>query len=47
MEFHVLQNFLTFTKGWVYVLMGGALAVFVLWWRFLTARDPENHRNVK
>lgn len=47
MEYHVLQDFLTHTKGTVYVLMGAALVVFVLWWRFLSARDPENHKNVK
>ncbi|MGE4552291.1 MAG: sulfate respiration complex protein HmcD [Desulfovibrionaceae bacterium] len=47
MHFYTLQDFLTHTKGLIYVLMGGALVCFVLWWRFLTGRDPENHKNVK
>lgn len=47
MEFYVLQNFLTFTKGTVYVLMGAGLVLFVLWWKFLFSREPENHSNVQ
>ncbi|WP_022660544.1 sulfate respiration complex protein HmcD [Paucidesulfovibrio longus] len=45
--FYTLQDFLTHTKGSVYILMGLALAGFVGWWRFLVARDPENHKNVR
>ena len=47
MEFYVLQDFLTFTKGNVYLLMGAGLITFVVWWNFLFSREPENHKNVK
>ncbi|MGE4505228.1 MAG: sulfate respiration complex protein HmcD [Desulfovibrionaceae bacterium] len=47
MEYYVLQDFLSFTKGTVYLLMGAGLACFVAWWRFLFSREPENHKNVR
>ncbi len=40
--FHTLQQFLTYTKGGVYLLMGAALIVYLLYWLFLTGRDEEN-----
>jgi len=36
-----LQDFLLSTKGWVYLLMGSALVVFVAYWKFLFSRDND------
>lgn len=47
MEYHVFHDFMKFTKGTVYLLMGGGLVCFVLWWKFLFSREPENHKNVR
>ncbi|QJT08328.1 sulfate respiration complex protein HmcD [Oceanidesulfovibrio marinus] len=35
MEFHTLQDFLTYTKGNVYLIMGGILIAAALFWQFL------------
>ncbi len=35
------QDFLLATKGWVYILMGSALVVFVAYWKFLFSRDND------
>lgn len=35
MEFHTLQEFYTFTKGNVYLIMGGVLIAATLFWQFL------------
>jgi len=40
--FFTLQQFLTYTKGGVYLLMGAALIVYLLFWMFLTGRDKDN-----
>ncbi|HKK32888.1 MAG TPA: hmc operon protein 4 [Desulfomicrobiaceae bacterium] len=39
--YYTLQDFLTFTKGFTYVLMGVGLVGFIGFWRFLTARDDD------
>lgn len=36
-----LQDFLLATKGWVYLLMGASLVVFVAYWKFLFSRDKD------
>ncbi|MGL1861462.1 MAG: hmc operon protein 4 [Pseudodesulfovibrio sp.] len=36
-----LQEFLLATKGWVYLLMGTSLVVFVAYWKFLFSRDKD------
>ena len=35
MEFHTLQEYYTFSKGVVYLLMGGILVAVTLYWQFL------------
>ena len=39
--FYTLQDFLLYTKGWVYILMGASLVVFVAYWKFLFSRDKD------
>jgi len=36
-----LWDFLTFTKGWSYVLAGSLLVAFIPFWAFLTEREPK------
>ena len=43
---YTLQDFLLYTKGWVYVLMGASLVVFVAYWKFLFRRDKEDRKSV-
>jgi choline-glycine betaine transporter len=38
---YTLQDFLLATKGWVYLLMGTSLVVFVAYWKFLFSRDKD------
>ena len=40
-EIYTLQEFLLATKGWVYILMGSALVVFVAYWKYLFSRDKD------
>lgn len=35
MEFHTLQEYYTFSKGVVYLIMGGILIAVTLYWSFL------------
>ncbi len=35
MEFFNLQTYFTFTKGVVYLIMGGILVAVTLYWQFL------------
>lgn len=35
MEIHNLQEYYTFTKGIVYLIMGGALVGVTLFWQYL------------
>ncbi len=35
MEFHTLQEYYTFSKGVVYLIMGGILIAATLYWSFL------------
>ena len=35
MEFYNLQSYYTFTKGTVYLIMGGILVAVTLYWQFL------------
>ena len=39
MDFHTLQDFLTFTKGMSYILMFALLMIFIPFWLFLTERE--------
>ena len=39
--FYTLQDFLLFTKGAAYYLMGAALLGILGFWLFLTGRDEE------
>lgn len=39
--FYTLQDFMVFTKGITYLIMGGILVVMPLFWCFLTQRDDE------
>lgn len=41
MEFTTLHNFLSFTKGVTYVLMGGMLVALGGLWLFLNSRDDD------
>ena len=42
MEYHTLQDFLTFTEGICYVLMLVLLVCFIPFWRYLTEREKED-----
>ncbi len=35
MEFHTLQEYYTFSKGVVYLIMGGILVAVTMYWSFL------------
>ena len=39
--FYTLQDYMVFTKGIVYLIMGGILIVMPLFWLFLTGRDEK------
>jgi choline-glycine betaine transporter len=39
--FYTLQDFMLYTKGWAYILMGASLVVFVAYWKFLFSRDKD------
>jgi len=39
--FYTLQEFLLFTKGAAYYLMGAVLLAILGFWLFITARDEE------
>jgi hypothetical protein len=39
--FYTLQDFLLFTKGAAYYLMGAALLAILGFWLFITGRDEE------
>ncbi len=41
MEIFTLQDFYTYTKGIVYLLMGGALVGVTLYWQFLMGGKEE------
>ncbi len=40
-DFYTLQDFMTYTKGVVYILLPLILIGFVGFWRFLSAQDRE------
>ncbi|SLM30492.1 Protein DVU_0533 [Desulfamplus magnetovallimortis] len=40
--FYTLQDFMVYTKGITYLIMGGLLVFFPLFWLFLTGRDEKN-----
>lgn len=40
-SFYTLQEFMTHTKGVVYIIMVVALLAFVGFWRFLSGNDEE------
>lgn len=40
-EFYTLQEFMTHTKGFAYLLIGVALVALPLFWRFITGRDDK------
>lgn len=40
-DFNTLQEFMTYTKGIAYLLIGVALVVLPLFWHFLTGRDKK------
>ncbi len=42
MDFHVLQDFLTFTKGSCYVAMLIILVTFIPYWLYLTDREKKD-----
>lgn len=44
--FHTLQEFLTFSKGVTYVLMGLFLVLFVGFWRYLDSYDAEKKKTI-
>jgi hypothetical protein len=41
MDFNTLQEFMTHTKGIAYLLIGVALVVLPLFWKFVTGRDDK------
>ncbi len=40
--FYTYQDYLTYTKGVLYLLMIAALIGIALFWRFLSGKDDEN-----
>ncbi|WP_027178262.1 sulfate respiration complex protein HmcD [Maridesulfovibrio bastinii] len=42
MEIHTLQEYYTFTKGIMYLLMGGALVGVTLFWQFLMGGNKKD-----
>ena len=41
MEIYTLQDFMTYTKGITYLIMGGILVLMPIFWQFLTDRDDD------
>ncbi len=39
--FFTLHDFMVYTKGITYLIMGGILIAFPLFWLFLTGRDEK------
>jgi hypothetical protein len=39
--FYTLQEFMTYTKGMTYILMGVSLCVITAYWTFLGDRDDD------
>jgi len=39
MEFFTLHDFMTYTKGITYLVMGGILVFMPLFWKYLSERD--------
>ena len=39
--FYTLQDFFTFTKGVIYILIVATLFILLGFWRFLTGRDED------
>ncbi|NJB68488.1 hypothetical protein GGQ74_002161 [Desulfobaculum xiamenense] len=37
--FYTLHDFMVYSKGWAYTLMGAALVFYLGYWLFLTGRD--------
>ena len=44
--FHTLQEFMTFSKGVTYALMGIGLILFVGFWRFIDGYDEEKKKTI-
>lgn len=44
--FHTLQEFMTFSKGVTYVLMGLVLIAFIGFGRFLFSSDEEKKKTI-
>lgn len=42
--FYTLHEFMLHTKSITYLLVGGLLIGFLLFWFFLTGRDDEDHQ---
>jgi hypothetical protein len=42
--FYTYQDFLTHTKGVLYLLMIAALVGYLLFWRFLSGRDDDKKK---
>lgn len=42
MEFYNLQDYYTFTKGVVYLIMGGILVGATLYWQFLLGGNKKD-----
>ncbi|MFZ2632474.1 MAG: hypothetical protein WA081_23260 [Desulfosalsimonadaceae bacterium] len=43
--FYTYQNYYTYTKGVLYVLMFVALIGIALFWKFLSGKDDEKNSN--
>jgi hypothetical protein len=41
MEFHTLQEYFTFTKGVIYIVIVATLVGMTAFWNFLTGRDDD------
>ncbi|SKA64005.1 sulfate respiration complex protein HmcD [Desulfobaculum bizertense] len=37
--FYTLHDFMVYSKGWTYTIMGLGLVFYLLFWLFLTGRD--------
>ncbi|AMK10750.1 MAG: sulfate respiration complex protein HmcD [Pseudodesulfovibrio sp.] len=42
MEFYTVQDYYTFTKGCVYLIMGGILVAATLYWQFLMGGNKKD-----
>ena len=45
MEFHVYHDQMVYAKGVAYILMAVVLACAVVWWKFLTGKEPKEDHN--